>query len=92
MAEVLVFMDESDREAWAEIAQFNNDAIVAIRKAKEAKLSPDINLAKELKKMTNLFWQNLIEKYPVLRNKQLNVDELNGTIRCFTSYSELRKK
>ena len=90
--ETLVFMDSEDKEAWLEVTEFHNAAVAATRKAKAAKLQPDVNLAKTLQKMTQKFWHDIIEKYGVLRNKQLTIDQINGTINCFTSNTELRKK
>lgn len=77
--ELLVYLDEDDKNAWYEITEMYN------------KVLKDQTLATELKNKTAMFWHLMIEKYPVLRNKNLNVNQVNGTISCWTSVSELRR-
>ena len=83
--EILVYMDEEDKEAWHIVAELYNDAVKQIRATHEPTIQTD------LKQKTAEFWHNRIEKYGVLRNKQLTVDVKNGTICCWTSPVELRR-
>ena len=87
--EILVYMDDEDKNRWFEVSEEYNAAIVQTRNCREPQTLKQMK--KNLQKTTQSFWHDMIEKYGVLRNKQLNVDAVNGTISCWTSVSELRK-
>ena len=78
--EILVFMDETDKQRWFDITEMYKKTL------------KDQSLASELKKETAFFWHDMIEKYPVLRNKQLHVDQVKGAILSWTSVGELKRK
>jgi len=77
--EILIYMDDDDKDAWFAITEFYNKAM------------HEQSLVPELRKKTAMFWHDMIEKYPVLRNKQLHVDAVNSTISMWTSQIELRR-
>jgi hypothetical protein len=78
--ETLVYMDEEDKASWFKITELHNEAI------------KDQNLVPILKQKTSDFWYNMIEKYGVLRNKQLTVNQQAGTICSWVSQGELYRK
>ena len=78
--QIEVYMDDEDKEQWYQITELYNATI------------KNQSLATELKNKTALFWQNIIEKYGVLRNKQLHVDQVQGTINSWSGLSELKYK
>jgi len=78
--EILVYMDDDDKSRWYEITELYNDAI------------SDPSKSIELKNKTAMFWHDTIEKYGVLRNKQLTINQVHGTILSWVGVSELKNK
>jgi hypothetical protein len=76
--EILVRIDEDDKAKWQNVLFYYN-----------SQNSEHLDTLVASRNATSDFWHDMIEKYPVLKNKRIAMNFTDGYIFSFSSYTEM---